>query len=70
MIIAAIGFFAATLATATPFALPDIQEPAFSGRNFSIADFGAKEGEKATDVFAAAMAACEKAGGGAGKCRE
>ena len=44
-----------------PFEIPPIVVPQFSERDFSIADFGAKIGVKATDAFAAAMAACEKA---------
>ena len=47
-----------------PFEMPQIPVAKFADRDFSIADFGAKEGAKATDAFAAAMAACEKAGGG------
>lgn len=47
-----------------PFEMPQIPVAKFADRDFSIADFGAKEGVKATDAFAAAMAECEKAGGG------
>lgn len=47
-----------------PFEMPPIVVPQFALRDFSIADFGAKEGEKATEAFVKAMAACEKAGGG------
>ena len=47
-----------------PFEMPPIPLPQFADRDFSIADFGAREGVKATEAFAAAMAACEKAGGG------
>ena len=50
--------------TDAPFEMPPIVVPQFAASDFSIADFGAKEGVKATDAFAAAMAACEKAGGG------
>ena len=35
-----------------------------AARDFSIADFGAEEGVKATGAFAGAVAACEAAGGG------
>ena len=47
-----------------PFEMPPIVVPQFAERDFSIADFGAKIGAKATEAFMAAMAACEKAGGG------
>ena len=47
-----------------PFEMPAITVPQFALRDFSIADFGAKEGEKATEAFVKAMAACEAAGGG------
>ena len=47
-----------------PFKMPAIPVAAFNDRDYSIVDFGAREGVKATDVFAAAMAACEAAGGG------
>ena len=48
----------------TPFGKFEVNVPEFASRDFSIADFGAKEGVKATDAFAAAMAECEKSGGG------
>ena len=48
-----------------PFGKYEIEVPAFGDRTFSIAAFGAKaDGTKCTKAFAAAMAACEKAGGG------
>jgi len=47
-----------------PFEMPPILVVKVADRDFSIADFGAREGVKATDAFATAMAACEKAGGG------
>jgi hypothetical protein len=47
-----------------PFEMPPIVVPQFAERDFSIADFGAKEGVKATEAFAKAMATCEAAGGG------
>ena len=48
-----------------PFPMPAIEVPEFPAREFSIADYGAKDdGAKCTEAFAAAMAACEKAGGG------
>ncbi len=50
--------------SAAPFDMPAIDAPKFSDGEFSVADFGAKEGVKSTGAFAAAMAACEKAGGG------
>ena len=48
----------------TPFGKVEISVPEFAARDFSIADFGAREGVKASDAFAAAMRACEAAGGG------
>lgn len=47
-----------------PFPIPQVGVPEFPAQNFSIADFGAKPGEKATGAFSAAFAACERAGGG------
>ncbi len=47
-----------------PFDMPAITVPSFSDREFSIVDFGAKEGEKATAAFAKAMSACSSSGGG------
>ena len=48
-----------------PFGKYEIEVPAFGDRTFSVAAFGAKaDGTKCTKAFAAAMAACEKAGGG------
>lgn len=47
-----------------PFEMPPVEVPQFAPRDFSIADFGAKEGVKSTDAFAAAMGACEASGGG------
>ena len=48
-----------------PFGSFKIVEPEFSGRSFVISDFGAKaDGTKCTAAFAAAMTACEQAGGG------
>ena len=47
-----------------PFEMPAIAVPQFAERDFSIADFGAKEGVKSTEAFAKAMATCEAAGGG------
>ena len=64
--IASIAWFFAEAAegAGAPFEMPSISAVKFADREFSIADFGAMEGAKATEVFAAAMAACEKAGGG------
>ena len=48
-----------------PFRMPAITVPEFPDRNFAVTDFGAKaDGTKCTEAFAAAMAACERAGGG------
>ena len=47
-----------------PFEMSPIVVPQFPERDFSIADFGAEEGVKATGAFAAAMEECAKAGGG------
>lgn len=49
-----------------PFDMPAIVPPTFPDRDFPITDFGAKEGENAdnTKAFAAAIDACNKAGGG------
>lgn len=48
-----------------PFEMPAITIPEFPDRNFAVTDFGAKDdGTKCTEAFAAAMAACETAGGG------
>lgn len=49
----------------TPFPMPALKEFVYPEKVFSIADYGAKsDGSKCTAAFAAAMAACEKAGGG------
>ena len=48
-----------------PFAMPALREFVYPDRSFPITDYGAKaDGSKATAAFAAAMAACERAGGG------
>ena len=48
-----------------PFPMPAIAVPEFAARDFPITAFGARaDGTKCTEAFAAAMAACEKAGGG------
>ena len=47
-----------------PFDMPPIPLARFAARDFLVTDYGAQEGEKATDAFAAAMSACEQAGGG------
>ena len=57
--------FAETIAfPGAPFEMPAITIPQFAARDFAITDFGAKEGVKATEAFAASMSECEKAGGG------
>ena len=47
-----------------PFDMPDIVVPEFSDRDFVLTDYGAAKGVKSTAAFAAAIAACERAGGG------
>ena len=47
-----------------PEILARIQAPRFPDRDFVVTDYGAREGEKATGAFAAAVAACHEAGGG------
>ena len=48
-----------------PFEMPELKPFAYPARTFSIADFGAKpDGTKCTAAIAAAMAACNAAGGG------
>ena len=47
-----------------PFDMPVIPVARFEARDFLVTDYGAREGEKATAAFAAAMSACEQAGGG------
>ena len=66
MSIAAISLVASLLTIPdTPFGTFEVAVPEFAERDFSIVDFGAKpDGAKCTEAFAAAMAACEKAGGG------
>ena len=48
-----------------PFEMPPIAEVTNPDRDFPVTDYGARpDGTKCTAAFAAAMAACEKAGGG------
>lgn len=49
-----------------PFKMPDVPEPVIPARNFSIVDFGAVNDNHTlnTQVFAKAIDACAKAGGG------
>lgn len=48
-----------------PFAMPPVRECVFPVRDFPITDFGAKpDGSLSTLAFAAAMKACNEAGGG------
>ena len=54
----------AAVALKAPFGSFEIAETEFQARDFAITDFGAKENTKSTSAFAAAMEACEKAGGG------
>ncbi len=65
MIFAVVAFLLAPCVNAetiqipeAPFDMPDIAVAEFADRDFSIADFGAKKGEKATAAFASAMEAC------------
>ena len=51
--------------TGAPFVMPVLRERIYPARNFAITDYGARpDGTKCTAAFAAAMEACEKAGGG------
>ena len=60
-----VGILIAVLAIDAPFGAFEIAETKFPERNFAIVEFGAKaDGTKCTEAFAAAMAACETAGGG------
>ena len=60
-----VGILVAVLAIDAPFGAFEIAETKFPERNFAIVEFGAKvDGTKCTEAFAAAMAACEQAGGG------
>ena len=53
------------LRVSAPFGEYKIEVPDFAEREFRVSDFGASPGgTKCTDAFAAAMAACETAGGG------
>lgn len=47
-----------------PFRMPEIVVPTFRAQDFPIESYGAKRGEKCTAAIAAAMEACERAGGG------
>lgn len=47
-----------------PFPMPGIIVPEFPDRDFVLTDYGAVKGEKNTGAFAAAVVACEQAGGG------
>ena len=60
---AAVDFRDITIPDA-PFAMPVLRECVYPSRDFPITDFGAKPDEKCTAAIAAAMEACEKAGGG------
>ena len=55
----------AAVALKAPFGSFEIAETEFQAHDFAITDFGAKsDGTKCTEAFAAAMEACERAGGG------
>ena len=57
--------FSVVMSLEAPFGKYEITVPEFADRTFSVAEYGAKpNGEKCTEAFAAAMAACEKSGGG------
>ena len=60
----ALGANAGEIAFETPFGLFRTVVPVFPARDFSITDYGARPGTKCSTAIAAAMAACEKAGGG------
>ena len=60
-----IVLFGSILRLAAPFGEYGIEVPEFAERDFRVSAFGAKaDGTKCTEAFAAAMAACETAGGG------
>ena len=60
-----VALIGVVLRLSAPFGEFGIEIPEFRNRVFSITEFGAKaDGTKCTDAFAAAMAACEKVGGG------
>ena len=62
---ASIVLLATALQVEAPFGKYEIQVPEFGAREFSVAEYGAKSnGAKCTEAIAAAMVACEKAGGG------
>ena len=64
-LVAAIGAALAAVTLKAPFGTFEIAETSFPERDFVITDFGAKPGgAKCTEAFAAAMDACERAGGG------
>lgn len=53
------------LRVSAPFGEYGIEVPEFAERDFRVSEFGARaDGTKCTEAFAAAMAACEQAGGG------
>ena len=63
--IACVLLFAAALQVEAPFGKYEIHVPEFGAREFPVSEYGAKsDGTKCTEAFAAAMAACEKSGGG------
>jgi len=62
---ACVLLLAAALQVEAPFGKYEIQVPEFGAREFPVSEYGAKpDGAKCTEAFAAAMAACEKSGGG------
>ena len=61
----AFASLAKEIAFETPFGPFKTVEPEFAAKDFPITDFGARaDGSSCTAAFSAAMAACEKAGGG------
>lgn len=65
MVFLAVILTAGLVRAGDPFPLPAFIEPTFPARVFNVADYGAKaDGSKGTAAFAAAMSACERAGGG------
>jgi len=62
-LLAASGFADGGIA-GIPFEMKPVPEATFPARDFAVTGFGAKPGEKCTSAFAAAMAECEREGGG------
>lgn len=60
-----VALLAAAIQIEAPFGTYAVEVPEFPAKDFDISAYGARaDGSKSTEAFAAAMAACEKAGGG------